>query len=429
MTSGAQRCWWLAACLLLLPSAFSIEIGGLILFGYRFVGLMAIAAVVMGYVSVSRRGRYILGLVASTALWMVLAFSVHHGVARGIEAGGAWGLDALGGVCTGLAAGRRASLRSAVEPFWMLFGLLVPLILIESLAGTNLFRSAAAVLLGGSASASEDIRLGLFRASGPFDHPIHLGLISAIFVAPAMLIRGGLTLKLVLALPFVVVALFSLSSGAIVVLAIQATMLIWNHVTMGMRWRWWALGAGVVLVIFAVEALSNRSAIAVFIGYLTLNPSTGYHRMVIAEWGWRENVLVNPIFGIGFGDWVRPAWLHSSSVDNFWLLQAMRTGLPSMLLVAAAVLLAFLPMRKAQVSSDCRIRSSWFGWKVSLVGLCVAGYTVHYWNHALFFTFLVIGLCVSQEGEARKVSRNYWRDINRGAKPMRVGEAVIDGNR
>src|SRR3954466_10503300 len=62
----------------------------------------------------------------------------------------------------------------------------------------------------------------------------------------------------------------------------------------------------------------------------------------IWEYG-SASVLNNPLFGVGFGDWARASWM-TSSADMFWLVNAMRHGLPAGLLIMSAFLLLFLPV-------------------------------------------------------------------------------------
>ena len=145
-------------------------------------------------------------------------------------------------------------------------------------------------------------------------------------------------------------------------------------------------GLAVVGYIF-IDLLSNRSAYQVFISYLTMNPSTGYARLTILEWGFHHNVLREPIFGIGRNDWIRPEWMHSPSIDNFWLFTAMSYGVPAFVfLLAASVLTMVLGrMPKAEPARSLRL-----GWLVSMFALILAAITVHYWgNSFVWFSFML----------------------------------------
>ena len=72
------------------------------------------------------------------------------------------------------------------------------------------------------------------------------------------------------------------------------------------------------------------------ITYLTFNSGTAYWRLHIWNFGSAE-VWRNPLFGIGLNDWARPSWMWTASVDNFWLLTAMRYGIPAFLLLVAGI--------------------------------------------------------------------------------------------
>jgi len=63
-------------------------------------------------------------------------------------------------------------------------------------------------------------------------------------------------------------------------------------------------------------------------------------------------VRAHPVFGIGYGDWARPNWIPAS-VDNFWLLTAMRHGVPGLgFLAAAFILVLFSNSEEAESTAD-----------------------------------------------------------------------------
>ena len=119
----------------------------------------------------------------------------------------------------------------------------------------------------------------------------------------------------------------------------QTGLIGWEVLTRGIRARWRLLSLGCVLAYFSIDLLSNRTPFHVIVTYLTFNVQTGYNRILIWQYGSAE-VLRHPIFGIGLGDWERPAWM-SSSMDNFWLVIAVRYGLPAFILICRAVILNF----------------------------------------------------------------------------------------
>ena len=132
---------------------------------------------------------------------------------------------------------------------------------------------------------------------------------------------------------------------------------------------------------------SNRTPFHVFITYLTFNSESSYNRILIWDYGTAE-VMRNPLFGIGYGEFDRPWWMHAS-VDNFWLLIAMRHGLPAFFLFVAAILLIMYKIGRQRID-DPEIAACRAGLLISLGGLIIAGTTVHFWTQLYtFFMFLV----------------------------------------
>jgi O-antigen ligase len=143
---------------------------------------------------------------------------------------------------------------------------------------------------------------------------------------------------------------------------------------------------------------------------MTFSSHTGWYRLNIWEYG-TQSVLNNPVFGIGLNDWERPAWMGGSSVDNFWLLIAMRHGLPSILLLGAAVALSVLYILRTPIADvlTARMRT---GYLVTMVGLFLALATVHVWEQVAVLVFFYIGM-----------GAWLFSDAARRARPGSGGEA------
>ena len=82
----------------------------------------------------------------------------------------------------------------------------------------------------------------------------------------------------------------------------------------------------------------------------------------------------------------------SDSVDNFWLVKAMRYGLPDFLFLALALGTVIWSMCRRRIveQADRMARKAWMA---TACGLLLAGCTVHFWNaiFCLFFFFLGAG--------------------------------------
>ncbi len=95
----------------------------------------------------------------------------------------------------------------------------------------------------------------------------------------------------------------------------------------------------------------------------------------------------HPFLGIGLGDWTRPVWM-SDSMDNFWLLIAMRYGLPAWAMLVGLVLGLVVVAARRQGLPETWRRAR-HAWAFTLFGIAVAAATVHLWN-ALFVLFLFL---------------------------------------
>jgi hypothetical protein len=232
--------------------------------------------------------------------------------------------------------------------------------------------------------------MGLERTFGPFDHPILYGVFSAaafslayFVVAEKRLTRfGGMSKVMGVALA----TFLSASGGPYVVLMMQMFVAAWERVLGRAQGRWRMLFALFAAIYLAIDLFSNRTPFHVFVTYFTFSTVSAYNRILLFEYGTAE-VARHPFLGVGLGDWVRPVWM-SDSMDNFWLLIAMRYGLPAWALLVGLMLgLIFaVGRRKGLPDSWKRARHAW---AFTLFGITVAAATVHLWN-ALFVLFLFL---------------------------------------
>jgi len=155
-----------------------------------------------------------------------------------------------------------------------------------------------------------------------------------------------------------------------------------------------------------VALISDRSVFAIIATRLTLEPSTGYYRLLIYEHG-LKNIWANPWYGIGLADWERPAFMVASTIDSYWLVLTMRQGIPSLLILLLAI---GILMYQASANAKCNINPAATpllkGWTMSVLALCLVGFTVHYWNVVHTFLFFVIGMgAVMADPDRRRIQR------------------------
>lgn len=375
------------------PPEMSIDLGGLRLSAYRLV-VMAMIVPCAWRIASGACGKWQLSDTCFLVhgLWVILALIAYAGIGQGLESGGIYFVEAVGGYWVGRCTIRNAEEFVAVARL-MLGVVLTMMVLafVESVTGIHFIRESSRSILGGPPLPSIEPRLGLHRAFASFDHPILYGIFCASTLGMAVYVpsrRGGLLQKIGRPVVTTLATFFSLSSGAFSALGVQMFFISWDFLTRGIASRWIILGSIISTFWALITMLSNRGPVKVFLTYFTFSPGTGYNRLRIWEYGSAE-VLRNPVIGIGLGEWERPTWMVSGSMDNFWLATAVRYGLPAFVTLAAAILCIVFgqvtSLNRSRHFANCRS-----AWMVSIIGLSIAACTVHFWN-ALFclFCFLV----------------------------------------
>ncbi len=377
---------------MMLPTSVSVNLGGLRLSGYRIVLIIMILPMIVTLLSGKRGKPNIFDLlVAGHSLWALLALIKWGGLAQGIESGGIYIIEFAGAYLLGRLYIRsyddfRALARAYVGVVCAMLAFTIP----ESLTGLHLLHDTFAAAFGGPNAPYIDKRMGLERAFGSFDHPILYGVFSAAAFSMAYFVvaeRKFMNFKgMAQVLGVLTAAFLSASGGPYVVVAMQIFVAAWERVLGGVMGRWRALFTLFGLTYLAIDLLSNRTPFHVFVTYLTFSTQSAYNRINIWNYGTAE-VTRNPIFGIGLGDWIRAPWM-SDSMDNFWLLIAVRYGLPAFVMLAGLMggLLYVVGKRKGLPQSW---RNARHAWAFTLFGITIAAATVHLWN-ALFVLFLFL---------------------------------------
>ena len=370
---------------LLLPIDW--EVAGLRLTPLRLLLLLTLPLLVLGFLS-GRAGR-VTGTdlaILAFAGWVALALTVIHGLDRAGYAG-ITVVEALGGYLAGRMLIQSAGdYRNMLRLMAWTMVLLLPAALIEFATGRlvipDLMRH-----LGESThrGASAYGRLGFDRVFSVFEHPIHFGLFCALGIANfAALHRARPVLQAVKVALAGAMTFLSLSTAPLLAAATQAGLMLWGKATGG-AWRWLSVLA--VASYLTIDLLSNRTPVTILIDTMTFNPVTGWVRLAVLDAG-MASVRENPVFGVGFNDWPRPGWV-TSSVDNFWLLTAMRYGLAAALFAALAFGLHALRAARAPLTGDAASLRT--GHLIALAALCVTMLTVHVWGAMGVFAMFYLG--------------------------------------
>jgi hypothetical protein len=378
-----------------MPPETSLALGALRLSPYRIILLILVLPSLIHLLSGKSGPLNGIDLaVLAHSLWCIIALGAYGGPGQALESGGIYFVECFGAYAMG-----RRYIRNVADfqAFSILLAVVVCSLLTvalpESVTHTHFVREAFRAVLGGPPVPDIDPRMGLARAFGPFEHPILYGVFCSMAFATAWFVaRPNLSAfrGWVLIISIVVASFVSLSAGAWLMLGLQAALAGWDRVTRGLPGRWAFLGAGFVAVLVVMSLLSNRSPILVFISYASFSSVSSYNRVLIWEYGTAE-VGRHPLLGIGLGEWVRAPWM-SSSMDNFWLIIAVRYGLPALIFLAIAIfLIIFKSAAKKNTTPEweaCRM-----AWIVTIAGTAIAACTVHLWNNTfgLFMFFVGAG--------------------------------------
>ncbi len=311
---------------------------------------------------------------------------------------------------------------------WLIF-LLLPAALIESLTGFRIYNTFFGFVFPTHPWVNYEPRLGMFRAQTVFEHPILYGVMIAFCVIPIFtLMRQTRNIKSssFKVLPVVAATFLSLSAGAWMGAILQIMLAIWDRTLASFKARWKLLGFLFFILYLVVELGSNRPPFQFFSGYLAFDSYTAYWRYLILTHG-LENVYDMPILGRGLNDWTRPAWMHSASIDNIWLVFAMRHGIPGFIVFLGAYAMAVINMARARPISK-RIQNHRKALVFSLSALGVAIITVHLWSATYYFMMFMLGAGawfsqVPQEDTPRKGVRD---TVTPGSN-MRVRPSFVAG--
>lgn len=394
---GIRLPWPVSIYLLAVIIPLGFHLGPLAMTALRLFLLMAVIPL-LAQLLMGRFGRIILADISFIGFTLLLGLSIMvNNPDRAIEHFGSVGMEFMGGYLVG-----RAYIRSA-ESFlalcrWLGFAvlLLTPFALYEAKTGQPPIIEAIRALPGISSVGIVyyDKRLGLERVQAVFAHPIHYGLFcSVIFSLIFVAMKDSMSDYRRYALSAIVAmnGFLALSSGALLAIFLQFSLIAWYSMFRRVRQRWWILVGIFCLAYLAIELLSSRSALKVFMTYATFSADTAYWRSFIFEYG-MQNIWANPLVGIGLQDWARPDWMqHISSVDNFWLLIAMSYGIPAFLALAIGYATVIIGVMWRSFSDDSRLALIRRAWVFTFLGLSFTLVTVHVWTNIFSFTFFMFG--------------------------------------
>lgn len=331
-------------------------------------------------------------LIALTALWWAGTLFLHHPPGTIYQYAGFTVLETWGGYLAGRFLVRTTGdFRFAAACLFGFLVLTLPAALLETQTGQPILIDALRGVIATQPIIDYPTRLGLHRAQVVFPHPILYGIFAAGAFALAVAVlnrRAPWPAALARGATVTAAAVSSVSSGALLALSVQAALFGWNRLLSTVRARWWlllGLGAGAYLIL---DLLSDRTPAHLLASYISLNPQTAYVRIQTFEIGW-DLIRAHPLSGVGLGPWAPPGW-PVPSVDNFWLLIAMRHGVPGFLLFAGGVAALTLAVARRPLGRSVE-RATREGWLIALAGFGAALTTVHAWAGLFVWILFLLG--------------------------------------
>ena len=326
------------------------------------------------------------------SLWAAFSIAMVHGFSFAVEPSGILIVESFGSyLLARWLIQDKKGFETLARSFFIILLVLLPFALFETLTSRPILIEILGKVFSVFDNAVKDLRWGLDRVQGPFEHPILFGVFCSAGFSLSVYVLGYGGNKLLRyfrpILPALMVG-FSLSSGPLSALLAQGGLVMWDLFTRRIPRRWAILVCMLALAYLTIDLLSNRTPIEVLISHGSFNSRTGFNRLLIWQYGSAE-ALRHPLFGIGFNDWVR-AWFMSASMDMFWLVRAVRYGMPSALFLSVAVLLIMLKLGRMK-TEDEQLRSYRTGFLITIVGLSLAGWTVNFWNATYCMFMFLLG--------------------------------------
>jgi len=271
--------------------------------------------------------------------------------------------------------------------FWILVALL-PFALVELLLSKSILAMVFG-LPGASGGGLGGYRLGLRRVTSVFPHPILFGVFCSILVSNFFYVFYERTrTRLARTLLAVMMTFISLSTGPNLSQLGQLVLIAWERLFRIFVTKWAVLTVSVITLLAVLQLGYPGGLYAFLVENLAFNQTSGWGRLEILVYG-SQSVARHPVFGIGLAPWNGP-WWRTTSVDNFWMVTAIRYGLPALAFFWAG--LAWHAVRIMSRGGLTEQQTSYRkGYIFAAAGTIVALAAVHVWASVAIFILFYIG--------------------------------------
>lgn len=378
-------------CIIMVPIEFSVRAAGL------FLTTSKLCMIIMTFVVLPRLSSLKMQsydwLIVAHAFWTATALIIVYGAGSGLQSSGFYLLEFLVVYLVARVYLRTpGQIKATVNVLFMMVAVSAAFAIPEGLTGRPIVHEFARKITGNYYPLNHETRMGIFRAKSFFEHEILYGVFSASTLA--LVWFASTPAQRAWRAPLIGIAtFFSASSAPLMVFVLQIWLLLVERFTRSVRNRVVVVCCIAGALVVLIESVTGRGVIGI-ITMIALNPATAYNRRQIWEFG-IDDVLRYPFFGFQPGFYSRPNYL-GASVDNYWLLIMMRSGIPPLIFLFLAILLIWLAAarlgeRNAVVA---QIRK---GWGIAMIALILTGATVAFFGklQPLFSFFVGLGAALA----------------------------------
>lgn len=414
-------------CVIMVPIEFSFRVAGL------FLTTSKLCMIVMTFVILpklpSLKMKPYDWLIVAHAFWTAAALIIIYGTGSGIQSSGFYLLEFLVVYLVARIYLRTpGQLKATVNVLFVMVVVSAAFAIPEGLTGKPIAHEIARAMTGNYYPLNHETRMGIFRAKSFFEHEILYGVfcastLSLVWFAST---REQRTWRA----PLIGVAtFFSASSAPLMIFTLQIWLLVIERLTRTVKNRLLVVSSWIGVVLLMLDTFTGRGVIGI-ITMISLNPATAWNRRAIWQFG-IDDVMRHPFFGFDPITYSRPNWL-GASVDNYWLLIMMRSGIPALVFLFLGLLLIWLAISRLGNKNELVVRLR-NGWGMAIVALLLTGATVAFFGklQPLFSFFIGFGaaLANSYRPEEETPTEKVAEPVRRGPVFSRFGPEAIGAMR
>lgn len=375
---------------IMVPIEFSFYAGPLFMTASR-VYLIILTFLILPHLGQLKLKAFDWFFIAHVA-WTCTAYLIIYPPGQAVEMAGSYALEFL---VVYLAARiflqRVDQMRAVIILIFVMVFISGAMALPEALTGIRFVHEFGEAITGFTYRLGSEMRMGIYRAHSFFEHPILYGIFCASSFSLVWFMSTPM--QRLYRAPIIAAATWlSASSAPILILLVQIGLLVIERLTRKMKRRDKALAWMTGTFVLIIEVFTGRGIVGI-VTLMTINPGTAYTRR--AQWNFAiDDVMRNPWFGFRPELYTRPFWL-APSIDNWWLLIMMRSGIPSLILLALSALFLWIAIARREgppLFSTLRM-----AWGMTMIAVILGAATVTFFGklQPLFAFYMGMGAALA----------------------------------